>query len=226
MASSVERNVCGVVFDLVGTLICPARPVPDVYHSIGKQFGSTLSREQINVRFRHAFARANWSDPSHGSQRATWQSIVYDVFQMPLARGELFQALWDYFADPGAWRVFDDVMPVIGALRQRQLALAIGSNFDDRIQAICRGVGLSNVVDQVFWSSQLGSAKPALRFFETIAERLQLAPAQLLMVGDRLEHDVDAPRQAGWNALQLARDDLPVPTADMVGNLYEVAQRV
>jgi REG-2-like HAD superfamily hydrolase len=207
-------------------LIYPARPVANVYHAIGGQFGSTLSRDEISLRFRAAFAAANWSNASHPSQRETWRSIVDGVFQVPAARGELFEALWDYFAEPAAWRVFDDVMPTISTLRRRQLTLAIGSNFDDRIQVICSGLGLDAAMDEVFWSSQLGCAKPSQRFFEAIADRLQLKPSQLLMIGDRLEHDVRPPRDAGWQAVQLTRVETPVHVADVIGDLQEVAKLV
>jgi HAD superfamily hydrolase (TIGR01459 family) len=41
--------------------------------------------------------------------------------------------------------------------------------------------------------------KPHAAVFEAVADRLELAPARLLMVGDSLEHDVAGGHAAGWS---------------------------
>jgi putative hydrolase of the HAD superfamily len=62
-----------VLFDAVGTLICPDPPVAQAYHAHGKRFGSRLTCEEVGRRFHAAFARQEAIDtqPSDQSGRHT-----------------------------------------------------------------------------------------------------------------------------------------------------------
>ena len=217
-----SRLIRFAVFDLVGTLIHPQPSVADVYQRLGRDFGSSLSRDEIQQRFGPALAAADWSDASHLGQRETWRGIVYGVFELP-AREALFEALWDYFAAPSAWRLYDDAMPAIDALKQRGIFVAIGSNFDDRVENICEALGLTSAVDRLFWSSSLKCAKPNQRFFRGIEDQVNAQPDELLMVGDSLVNDIQPSRAAGWRATQIDRRDLSsAESADIVSDLRDL----
>ena len=78
--------------------------------------------------------------------------------------------------------------------------IAIASNFDDRLPQILKGLRPLSGCQHVFWSSQIGFAKPDLRFFRYIERSLNLRPHQLLMIGDSEMADFGGARQAGWKA--------------------------
>ena len=70
-----------------------------------------------------------------------------------------------------------------------------------------RATGLSGRVGPVFCCDELGFAKPDPRAFALVCERLGVAPADVLHVGDRHDFDVVAARAAGLTAVHLDRDD-------------------
>jgi putative hydrolase of the HAD superfamily len=201
-------NVEAVLFDAVGTLIEPDPPVAVVYHAAGRQFGSLLSGEEIPRRFRDAFARQERLDAAqYGDntdelrERRRWQSIVGEVFD-DAADGEgLFDALWRHFAQPTSWRLCPGAAECWRRLAERGLTLGIASNFDGRLETVCRGLPPVAACRQFFISSQLGVRKPAREFFAAVEARLQMAPQRLLLAGDDLTNDYEGARAAGWQSV-------------------------
>ncbi len=202
-----------VVFDAVGTLIVPDPPVAQVYGAAGRRHGSPLSDAECLSRFRDAFAieeardreQAGWPT-SEARERQRWRSIVGRVFDNPfvvdiIAGESLFDELWNHFAQPSHWRIVDGVEDVWRALDALGLRVAIASNFDTRLESICRGLPPLDRCEHVFVSSRLGVRKPASQFFRQVAESLGIESQRLLMVGDDLDNDYHAARAAGWQAL-------------------------
>ena len=179
-----------VVFDLVGTLVYPEPSVPAVYFHHGQRFGNRLSQAEIAQRFPRVMKSVDWTGADYESQRQSWHQIVASVFQLADVPAALFESLWEHFARASSWRLYADVLPNLRRLRDSGRWLAIGSNFDDRLHSICYGLGLTEAVDLVCGSSSVGYAKPDPRFFDALAQELQVSPDRAMMVGDDWEHDV------------------------------------
>lgn len=201
-------NDCrAVLFDAVGTLIYPDPPVAVAYAAAARRFGSELTEEEIQRRFKRAFARQETLDAadygqrtSEERERARWQSIVGDIFDDVAGRDSLFLQLWEHFAQPAHWRVFDDVPELWSSIEARQLPIGIASNFDGRLRTLCQGLAPLNRCHRLFVSSELGARKPSPDFFRAIEDSLGLPPDQLLLIGDDPVSDFEAARAAGWQA--------------------------
>jgi putative hydrolase of the HAD superfamily len=203
---SIPPTPLAIVFDLVGTLIVPSPDVATTYQHFGRMSGSTLSLDVVSSRFRQAWQQANWSRPSHADQELAWRTVVANVFVDVPDTDSLFEQLWNHYATPHAWRVFDDVLPTCMRLDEAALQLAIGSNFDLRMESICRELGLSKFCKNIFSSAHVGAAKPDREFFDQVAQRLNICADQLWMVGDNLETDIRAAADAGWYSVHLRRN--------------------
>jgi FMN phosphatase YigB (HAD superfamily) len=59
---------------------------------------------------------------------------------------------------------------------------------------------------RLFISTELGWSKPALTFFQAIANDMNFAPEAMLMIGDDWHNDVNGALQAGWSAGWLSAD--------------------
>jgi putative hydrolase of the HAD superfamily len=216
-----------VVFDAVGTLIDSRPDVVDVYLEAGRRFGSYLSRQQVAARFRDAFRSCTANgQTSEASERRRWKRIVELVFDdVDQAGGELFEGLWEHFAEPSHWVVFEDVPPTWLALKRIGMVLAIGSNFDSRLIDVCQGLDPLRNTPHVFCSSRIGYAKPHAEFFQHVARALNLAPGEILLIGDDRQADIDGARRCGWQALWLDRSangpsDGAISGLDVLGGLF------
>jgi putative hydrolase of the HAD superfamily len=205
-------RIRAVLFDAVGTLIYPDPPVSAAYAAAGARFGSQLTEVQVRARFTQAFARSEAEDGQqrrHATdeerERRRWQSIVAEVFDDVTQHAPLFTILWEHFAAPEHWRLFNDVAPAWRELQSRGLLLGVASNFDRRLLQICRGTPPLDACSNVFVSSEIGSRKPGQAFFRAIEHCLELRPAELLLVGDDPENDDRGAIGAGWNSLLIDR---------------------
>ena len=200
-----------IIFDAVGTLIYADPSVAEVYHLIGWEHGSRLSLDDIARRIRAAFTASESGEglsrqpTSEPHERVRWQQIVAAVLEDVADQKKVFPALWDHFAQPQSWRLFDDAEAVLAELSNRGYRLAIASNFDKRLYAIRQAHVPLARCERCFVSSEIHFPKPDPRFFSAVEVQLDLRPQRLLMVGDDWTNDTLGARAAGWQALQLSR---------------------
>ena len=204
-----------VTLDAGGTLIAVAEPVGATYARVAARHGIVLEPDEVERRFRSAFAAAPplafaGASPTRlrDHERAWWYTIVREALGRDVVGAPLdatFDELFVHYAGASAWRVFPEVAHVLAALRQRGLRLAVVSNFDARLGPLLAALDLAPLVDAVVHSSRVGSAKPAPGIFRDALARLDVAPADALHVGDEPVEDVSGARTAGMRALLIDR---------------------
>jgi putative hydrolase of the HAD superfamily len=227
------RATTAILFDAVGTLICPDPPVAAAYGAAGRRHGSNLTEAEIGQRFRQAFrgeeeldTRPDGSRTDEARESRRWRTIVDQVFDDVRDGEALFSELWAHFAQPRHWRLFDDVSQTWQALAGQGLKLGIASNFDSRLRQVCAGLVPLDRCDSIFVSSELGARKPSADFFSRIGQALEVAPERILLVGDDWSNDYLAARAAGWQALFLDRGGGGRADADSIRSLAELPARL
>lgn len=210
-----------VSFDAGGTLFAPWPSVGHVYAEVAREHGSPrLDPGQLNQRFRAAWGQRG--DFRH--TREQWSALVDRTFAGlvdPPPSRSFFPALYDRFAQPNAWRIFDDVRPTLRALRNRNVILAVISNWDDRLVPLLKALDLHAEFRAVVVSCQVGITKPDSGIFQSAANALGLPAHAILHVGDEAEADVQGARQAGFQSLLLDRGRRSV-VGQCVASLAEV----
>ncbi|MGC4106604.1 MAG: HAD family hydrolase [Thermomicrobiales bacterium] len=98
---------------------------------------------------------------------------------------------------------YPDGIAALSALQERGLLLGIAGNQPSGVVEQLAGLGLP--LDLIASSSTLGVSKPDPRFFEQIALQLQLAPNEIVYVGDRLDNDVLPALSLGMHAVFIKR---------------------
>ena len=200
-----NMRVQAVTFDVGGTLMEPWPSVGHVYAEVAARHGvGNISPDFLQTRFREA-----WRARRHFNHaRAGWEELVDEVFQglaAPPPSATFFPKLYERFARPETWHVFDDVWPTLNALATRGLRLGIISNWDERLRPLLRRLRLSGFFETIVISCEAGSVKPARILFDQAASGFRLPPGSILHVGDSLENDVRGAEAAGFQALQIHR---------------------
>jgi putative hydrolase of the HAD superfamily len=200
-------GVRAVVFDVVGTLVEPAPPVAVAYQRVAARHGVERAVAEIDGLFRRAWRKQEAIDAAAPTPFATdrvrererWREIVCDVFPHVRAAPAIFDELWEHFGRPSAWRPTQHGPALVRQALDAGLAVALASNFDERLLEIAGHVEPLTLVPHVFASSELGWRKPAPEFFHSVEARLGCGPTELLLVGDDPELDLAAGRRAGWH---------------------------
>lgn len=105
----------------------------------------------------------------------------------------------------GGARLFPDALPALEELRTRGLRLALLSNTQSFDLEVLECSLLPGLLERVHLSCDTGRLKPEPEAYLALLRDLELPPEEALMVGDRLEDDVIAPRAVGLRALLLRR---------------------
>jgi len=197
-------TIRAITFDVGGTLIEPWPSVGHVYAEVAARFGlNSVAPDELTQNFGRAWkAQRNFDYSQTG-----WFAIVRETFE-PHAAGlpaEFFPAVYERFAQPDVWRVYDDVFPTLKALQARGLKLGIISNWDERLRPLLHRLGLADFFACQVISCEAGATKPDPRLFQQAATALGVAPGELLHVGDSHPLDVVGAESAGAQARQVER---------------------
>ncbi len=207
LADHIE-GVRAVLFDAVGTVIEPDPPVFEVYRRVGLDHGVEIEDDEIKRRFRSAFALDEHDEQrgpgttSEAIEYRRWRRIVTACLPEVPDPVSAFEQLWAHFARPDAWRVVEEIPPLLGWLQARGIVLRIASNFDGRLRAILDGLpDLEPLRTDPLISSEIGARKPHPAFFQAALNALQLSPEQVLLIGDDPINDRQGAQEAGIRCL-------------------------
>ena len=219
-------KIKAVTFDAGGTLIEPWPSVGEVYAAVASEFGHTqLSAAALNRQFATAWKRKEAFDYSISG----WKSLVEAAFgkSVPAARmSELFDAIYQRFAEAGAWRVYDDVRDTLRTLQERGYRLGVISNWDERLRSLLLKLDLSHYFEAIVLSVDVGATKPAAEIFQRTLTMLDLPAASVLHVGDSFEEDVVGARQCGMRALLLDRRKTTAESVPTLARLFSQLRTV
>ena len=115
-----------------------------------------------------------------------------------------FAALWEYFAGGAAWRARLGAHEALAALAASGRRLALLSNFDQRLGPILRELGLHDFFECIVLPGDCGAAKPDRAIFDFCLARLDLPAQRCVYVGDHARLDVEASKEAGLAAIDVA----------------------
>lgn len=198
-------DIRAVSFDVGGTLIEPWPSVGHIYASVAAQFGiENVEPESLNRQFGSAWKARRDFDYSRGA----WRELVNASFaglSPEVPSRECFDAMYDAFARPEPWRIFDDVWPTLAAVRERGWKLAIVSNWDERLRPLLQELELHECFDVIVASHDAGVTKPSREIFQRAAVELNLPAENILHIGDSALEDCHGAQAAGLHALLLDR---------------------
>ena len=125
-----------------------------------------------------------------------WRDAIADVLTHEHGVDD-GRGVTDRFFDVEAAAAVDaEVLAIVRGLRAGGLRVGLLTNATSRLDHELEVLRLTDEVDVVCNSSELGVAKPDLRAFELAVARMEVAPADCFFTDDRVEN-VDAARRAG-----------------------------
>lgn len=124
--------------------------------------------------------------------------------------------------------LFDDVKPALQTLAGRDLKLGLISNADRDVSPLLDKLGILPFLKVRLTSQEAGASKPDPQIFLEGAQRMGVAPAEALYVGDQWAVDVQGARGAGMQSLLLDRGNYfeEIPDEEKITSLNDVAIRI
>ena len=205
----------GLLLDAMGTLIGLRQSVGTSYAAAADRHGISVEASAIDAVFPKLFRAAPplafpglEGEALLQAEQHWWTALIAACLEAcghrePLPP-ELGTELFQVFAEPEPWLVYDDVAEHLQRWRDRGLRLAVVSNFDQRLLPLLESLELAHWFEAVVVSSQVGAAKPDPRPFQQALALLNLPAAAVWHIGDSPEDEQGA-RAAGLRCLLIRR---------------------
>jgi putative hydrolase of the HAD superfamily len=126
------------------------------------------------------------------------------------------QAFEHFYQERNQVELYEDVLPALDRLRSRYRLLALTNGNAD-----LRRIGIAHYFELIVTARAVGHAKPDRRIFSALLAGADIAPHELLYVGDEPVSDVEGPRRAGIAAVWINRGAVPWP-AELERPLHSV----
>ena len=231
-------KVRAAIFDVYSTLLEVGPPPANADDLWQRLFHEMLGVAPPLARTRFSLATAQVIARRHADARARgipwpeiqWPAVVQEVTP---ALARLTPAKRDEFhirlmAFGRTLRLADGAADGLRWLFAEGVLLGIASNSQaytlGELAAALAGGGINLSCfdpDLCFWSFAHGFSKPDPHVFRILTTRLEargILPVETLMVGDRLDNDIEPARVHGWQTWQLG----PASQAGTVGNWMEL----
>ncbi len=194
-----------LLLDAFGTLITVDRPAERLRASLSRRLGVEIDPERARAAMHAEMAhyQANCRQAADAASLASLHrecaAIVMDRSGVDAPEETALAVL----SDAVVIRAYDDAPPALEMVRRRGLATAVVSNGDCSMPSLLDQAGLQ--VDVVVDSATAGAAKPDPAIFRLALQRLEVAPAEALHVGDHEQADGDGARAAGIDVVIIDR---------------------
>lgn len=170
----------------------------------------------------HAMRRADHYIESRWHVGPWWhhESAVRDLFTAGYREGladllgprssmsqrvRLAEAIYEAYADPEHWGLFEDVLPTLEGLRLEGLPLGIVSDWGESLPWLLHQLGIDPFFSSVVVSARMGVGKPDPSLFGMALARLGQAAANSWYVGDTYSKDVLGARASGMRPILIDR---------------------
>ncbi len=209
MFSSIN-GIKAIFFDLDGTLRHTIPSVSDTNREKIAEWGVEISDEQNNEigRWEHSYwARSAEleadSKKFDGDNEAFWRNYMTKrIKKMNIAPAEierlipLLNSFFEKEYTPENWAP-PEIYTLLPQLREAGYTLAVLSNRRSPFMDIMDELSLTEHFDAVMFAGEVGSWKPNPAVFTPLLERFELAPEEVLYIGDNYYADVVGSRKAG-----------------------------
>ncbi len=209
-----------VLFDVGQTLVGPNGSYAAVYVRVLAELGLELEAGLVERSIRETSVEAARLVPPGGDrfsyfaggERPYWLWFVGRVLRGATGRGvdpefasRALDRLWVEFGRAAAWRVYEDAVPTLEALRAEGRRLGVVSNWDSRLPRLLETLGLAHYFEVLGVSHLEGVEKPDPALFHRVLQRMGARPGDALHVGNEAALDVAGARAAGIPAVLIDR---------------------
>jgi putative hydrolase of the HAD superfamily len=213
-----------VLLDALGTLVELQPPAPRLRRLL-RESGFDVSEEQAGAGFMAeiAYYLDHHLDGSDTERLERLRDRCADEMRRALGIAELDHATARrVMLGALEFTAYDDVLPALQELRDREVAVVIASNWDCSLPDWLRPTGILELVAGLVTSAEVGAAKPNPRVFERALAVAGVEPGEALHVGDKVDNDVEGAAAAGVRAVLLQREGDPPAGVEAIRSLQEL----
>jgi putative hydrolase of the HAD superfamily len=223
-----------ISFDFYNTLVRFWPPLNEIQQAACREFGVQVAKEELDRGYSVAdvyFNQENATRPlcsrtveERSEFFARYEQIILGNAAIPVSLNFAKQIWGMAMSVPKDFIAFDDVIPSLSTLRTSGYRLGLLSNLQLDLVPLCERLGLTPHLDFIVNAAEVGSEKPHTPIFLTGLQRINVAPEEMVHVGDQYESDVLGARAVGINQVLIDREGWHPQVTDCpkIGGLPEL----
>lgn len=242
------RNIRVLSLDATNTLIRLQKPPAETYADFAKDFGFyDVDQKHISDSFVKAFKELEIQQPCYGfyesKAKVWWTDLLTICYGPAIAGSPNFDALtnqvFEFYRTKKAWSLTNEKVFVIllynianfivknldflRSCKSRGLKLAVVSNFDYRLHELLDLFGITEFIDHILISGDIGFQKPDPPIFRLLFEHFQIDdPSCYAHIGDNYKKDYLPARELGMHAFLLTDHHPDVHSTHCIRNITEL----
>jgi len=214
-------RIAAVFFDVDFTLIHPG---PTFLAEGYQRFCARYDIAVDPARFADATAAA--ASLLEGPEDTRYSDELFVVYTRRIIEGmggagpnlhACAQEIYREWAACHHFELYDDVPGVLRELASAGLRIGLISNSHRCLASFQSHFELQGLITATVSSSEHGFMKPHPSIFSAALQLVDVAPAEAVMVGDSLRHDVEGAMRAGMRGVLLHRSGAPAARAEALG---------
>jgi putative hydrolase of the HAD superfamily len=214
----MAQTVKAVFLDVGGTLAYPHPSFHALMAEVCQAHGLAVTPEdaerveaavwaQIAEREDHGRGFSFNPEGSREFWHWVYRSFLIELDHAQAVDTDLPHHLWETFTRLESYRLYDDALPALQALRRPGLLLAVISNWEEWLEQLMANLGITEYFDFAVVSGVCGVEKPDQGIFQLALERAGVHPSEAVHVGDSLKDDVHGAAQVGIRPVLIDRQD-------------------
>jgi putative hydrolase of the HAD superfamily len=196
--------VRAILFDMGGTLDGDGQHWLERFLALYCDFGIALPRETIRRAFDEAERRATTDEAiaSADLRQMIELHVKWQLDDLGMANPRLEEHLVSGFLGPIQQPASANVR-LLAELRKRGFTLGVVSNGCGNVDKLCDDFGYTPFLSVIVDSRCVGLYKPDPAIFVLAAEKLNLDPGEVMMVGDSFDRDILPAKKIGMTTAWL-----------------------
>ncbi len=211
----MKNRIDAILFDMGGTLRRTAKRTRAEKYQVIKRImeliGAQGPVEEFSRRLsRRAKAYKHWAEQTHIELRESdlWTQWMLPDFPADQIQPLAVQLNQLYREALGLRVIFPESREVVLELFRRGYRLGLVSNTTSSVEvpALLKELEITGCFETVILSTVVGKRKPDPAILLDAVQRMGIAPEHCAYIGDRIDRDVAAARQAGFSKAIILRD--------------------
>ena len=208
----------GVLFDVDFTLIAPGPMFQATgYRAFCTRYGINVEEERFPAAVASAAALLDAPDDTPYDAEIFVAYTRHIIQRMGGTGPDVDACAREIYAEWASCQhfdLYDDVPAALGALARGGVQVGLVSNSHRCLASFQSHFELEGLVSAAISSPEHGFMKPHPTIFLAALQLMEIAPAESLMVGDSVRHDVEGALAAGMRAVLLHRGEQAHPMAE------------
>lgn len=214
-----------VSFDALHTIITPRLPIHVQYSEIFTPYLGVLDPDSIAHSFKFALKQVSIERPAYRKGvSAWWEEVIRrtaigagaDAQAVSQSLDEIVPRLIHRFSSKEGYKLFDDTVETLEALKEMNVRTALVTGADSRILSALEDLSVLHMFSPIITADKECLNKPSMSIFLCACVRGGVKPQEAVHVGDDIHDDYWSSWYAGYHPLLLRR-----PGADGAGERKE-----